>query len=388
MTGRTSRRRRWVASVVMGLVAAGGTVAQVSSSGALPSDPASSIPIIVPVPDLTVAVPPIAASLPPLVVTPPTPPPPPAVKREVAPPPCLAKVDLPRVEPLKIEAPRIGVPAIEPPKIEAPKIDLPPAKTVIVPATTVSIVKPMKPAIAEIISAGPKAVDASDAFSTALLDAKAAYSKVRDYSGHMLLQERLKGELQAEQTVELRVRAQPKSVAVKFIAPTSMVGRELIFADGRNANKARVKAAGTYGPLAFASLPVSDTKSAVNARHTLADVGLGPVLERIDRALATEAKLRNPITITGADYTFAGKTVTRYEISFDRPHALRDAARYVVCIDPDTKLPVRLEVYDPPTAGKFEGEMREAMSFVNLTFNQVPRRRAVREVIWFILAIR
>jgi hypothetical protein len=337
-------------------MAAGAAVAQVSSSGALPPDPAPIIPVVV-------LAPPISVSLPPLVVTPPTPPPSVVVKREVAPPPSVVKA-----EPPKNETPRIEVPAIV-----APKIDVPPAPSVIVPATTVSITrpaKPAKPAIAEIISTGPKVVDATAAFATALQDAKSAYSKVRDYSGHILLQERLKGELHPEQTAEIRIRTQPKSVAVKFIAPTSMVGRELIFADGRNANKARVKAAGTYGPLAFASLPVSDAKSAVNARHTLADIGLGPVLERIERALATEAKLRNTVTVTAADYTFAGKTVTRYEVCFDRPHALRDAARYVVCVDPDTKLPVRLEVYDAPAAGKLEGEMREAMSFVNLAFNQ------------------
>src|SRR5207244_12270573 len=225
-----------------------------------------------------------------------TPPPPPTGTRDVARRPGLAKA----------EPPKIDVPKTEAPVVVAPKIDVPPAKTVIVPATTVSITKPAKPALAEIISAGPKAVDATVAFATAMQDAKAAYSKVRDYSGHILLQERLKGELQAEQTAEIRVRAQPKSVAVKFIAPTSMIGRELIFADGRNANKVRVKAAGTYGPLAFASLAVSDAKSTVNARHTLADVGVGPLLERIDRALATEAKLRNPVTVTAADYTFAG----------------------------------------------------------------------------------
>jgi hypothetical protein len=59
--------------------------------------------------------------------------------------------------------------------------------------------------------------------------------------------------------------------------------------------------------------------------------------------------------------------VTRFEIGFERSHALRDAAKIVVCIDPDTKLPVRFEAYD---AGRNESELREAMSFVNLKFNQ------------------
>ena len=46
------------------------------------------------------------------------------------------------------------------------------------------------------------------------------------------------------------------------------------------------------------------------------------------------------------------------------------AARLVVCIDPDTKLPVRLEVYDAPSTGQIDGTLRESLSFVNLSFNQ------------------
>lgn len=318
--------------MAMSLTATAGTVAQVTNV-LPPAEAVATAPIAVPeIPVPQVPAPetsPVVAALPPLVVTPPVPP-----KKEQAPPP------------------KVETPVVEPPKVVK-----------VVPATPASIVKPApRPAMAEIISAGPKAIDATAAFATALADAKASHAKLRDYSGHILLQERIKNELQPEQTAEVRVRIQPKAVAVKFIAPSSTIGRELIFADGRNGNKARAKAAGTYGPLAFANVAVSDSKAALTGRLTLADVGIAAMLDRIERALATEVKLRNPVIVTASDYTFAKKTVTRYEIEFERPHALRDAAKYVVCIDPETKLPVRLEVHDT--------SMREAISYVNLTFNQ------------------
>lgn len=292
---------------------------------------------------------PVLAPLPPLVVTPPVPP--------------------QRIEPTQpVAPPNVPTQPVAPVRETAPQPRIGAAPVRVVTARPVALTK--KPAIAEIIATGPKAVDAMVSLTGALADAKAAYSKVRDYSGHILIQERSQGQVQAEQTAEVRVRMKPWSVAVKFIAPSSQVGRELVCVEGRNGGKARVKAAGTYGPLAYASLPISDAKTAVSSRMTLTDTGIGPMIERIDRALAIEAKLRNPVSVTAADFTFAGKTVTRYEISFDRPHALRDAARLVVCIDPETKLPVRLEAYDAPTAGKVEGALREAISFVNLTFNQ------------------
>jgi len=300
--------------------------------------------------------------MPPLVVTPPAAPkkvePPPKVVKEVAPPP-------PKVEAL----PAIVATMPEPPaEAVPPVVEVPPVKAV--SATPVSLAKPTRPALAEIIAFGPKPVDASAAFRTALNDAKAAQTKIRDCSGHMLLQERIKGQLQPEQTAELRMKSAPRSIAVKFIAPGSLVGREIVFADGRHTNKVRAKAAGTYGPLAFATVPMSDAKAAVSTRHTLADIGPAAILERVERALAMESKLRNPVSVLAADFAFAGKTVTRFDVSFDRPHALRDCARCVVCIDPDTKLPVRLEIYDAPFAGKLDGDLREAVSFVNFTFNQ------------------
>lgn len=321
MTGQRLCWGRGVAAVALGLLTVGESLGQES---------------------------PVVAPLPPLVLTPPVPP--------------------QRIEPTRPVAPP-NVPTTATSVRETapqPRVGAVPVR--VVTATPVSLAK--KPAIAEIIATGPKAVDATASLTGALADAKAAYGKIRDYSGHLLIQERSQGHVQAEQTAELRVRMKPWSVAVKFIAPSSQVGHELIFVEGRNGGKARVKAAGTYGPLAYASLPISDAKAAVSSRLTLTDTGIGPMIERIDRALAIEAKLRNPVSVTAADFTFAGKTVTRYEISFDRPHALRDAARLVVCIDPETKLPVRLEAYDAPTAGKVEGLLREAISFVNLTFNQ------------------
>ncbi len=346
MTGR-SMRRRWIAAVTMGLAAASATVAQVSMPlppivVTPPVPPAKAVAPVVPVP----AVPPVSIVEPvspyiedrdPIAIVP----------VEVAPPPTRVVVEPPRMPDV-----------VEPPAIK------------IVPATPVSLAKPPRPPMAEIIKSGPKPVDSSMAFATAMSDAKAAYAKVRDYSGHMVMQERLQGQLQAEQTAELRMRMMPQSIAVKFIAPSAMVGREIAFVDGRSSNKVRTKAAGTYGPLAYASVSMSDPKAAVNSTHTLADIGIAAILGRIDRALAIEAKLRNPVSIIAADFSFAGKTVTRFEICFDRAHGLRDAARYVVCIDPDSKLPVRFEVYDGPTAGKLEGDLREAISFVNLTFNR------------------
>ena len=82
-----------------------------------------------------------------------------------------------------------------------------------------------------------------------------------------------------------------------------------------------------------------------------------------------EKTLNNPVEVFTADYQFANRNVTKYEIFTRRPHAFRYAAKMVVYIDKETKLPVRFEAYDEPKAGATTGELLEAYSFTDLKFN-------------------
>jgi hypothetical protein len=358
MQVRKSVRRRAMIATAAGLMVAGAAFAQV---GILP--PPSRVP---PLPEPT-PLPVIAAanespvimvglSLPPLVVTPPVAP---TAKSAETVVPAIPAV---RITPLPTPSEASEVVASPPPIVvprmtEVPNLYPPPPVEVPGPV----VVKSAKPAFSEIVTVGPKTVDAAASFSTALIDAKAALAKLRDYSGHIIHQERTKAGLSSEFTAEIRVRATPRSIAMRYIAPSNQVGREIVLTDTPRGQVVRVKAAGTYGPLAFATVSVSDPKAAVDSRHTLADTGIAAIVERLEKVISLEAKLKNPIGITAGDFTFAKKTVIRYEITCERPHAMRDAAKFVVCIDPDTHLPVRFEAYDR--------ELREVISFVNLSFN-------------------
>jgi hypothetical protein len=417
MTVRHLIRRAWLAAFLTGVGAAG---VSAQSSDPLP---------LPPLPGATPVAPPAAEGLPPLTppaTAPAVAPPPliPATNTTPSVPPPAA----PAVPPLAIETPK-AAPVVPPPMtvvspvtVEvkppvaatiAPKVpamppavvpmmspmptaapELPPmvipseAKAVSTQVTAVPPTNPMAPpaaptfetpaakaavatkAVTE-VKMGKPAIDGLAAYSMMLTEAKLAYGKVADYSGHVIHQDRVRGKLTPDQTAEIRVKTKPASVSLRYVAPNAMMGLELVHVAGRNVGKLRLKPAGSFGPGGFLSVELTDSRATAHTRHLATEVGIGPMIEMLEKNLVIEQRLRNAVQVGVAEYTYAGRPVTRFEVYTDRAHALRYAYRTVVFVDKETKLPIRIEAYDQPTVSSpATGDLLESYSYVNLKFNQ------------------
>jgi hypothetical protein len=131
----------------------------------------------------------------------------------------------------------------------------------------------------------------------------------------------------------------------------------------------RYRPAGVAGRKGFQTTATDDPKFLADHRHPVTDWGMGPIVELVANATAREKTLNNPVEVFTADYQFAGRNVTKYDIHTRRAHAFRYAAKMVVYVDKETKLPVRFEAYDDPKPGAAAGELLEAYSFTDLKFN-------------------
>ena len=355
---------------------------------ALPVPPAIPAlpPVIIPPPAKPAALPSIELSdLPPLVLPEAKPPaklqPPVAVPLPVIEAPAAPVLPPSKVPVIVVSQPK---PIAETPKLVAPVIVAKPVKVEPVPeAPVVAKVPTMPPATLPVVpTTEAKAsileakmtgnpVDALAAFQMSITEMKAAYAKLFDYSGHFVRQERVRGKLMPEQTAELRVKTKPRSIALKFIGPKELLGHELIYVTGRHAEMIRVRPAGNFDAKAFMTVNATDPRAMVDTRHPITEIGIGAVIDHLEKMTTIERRLRNPMSASMADFNFVKRPVIRYEIFTERPHALRSAYRTVVYVDKETKLPVRIEAYDQPTVnGAIGGELLEAHSFVNLKFNQ------------------
>src|SRR5262245_11203269 len=109
--------------------------------------------------------------------------------------------------------------------------------------------------------------------------AKAAYAKVTDYQCTMIKRETVDGELGPTQVVEVKVKASPFSVHMKWNAPTAMAGQEACYVDGKNDGKMRCRPAGLLGAVGFISLAPDDARCKKSSNHPITQAGIGYLIE-------------------------------------------------------------------------------------------------------------
>lgn len=204
-----------------------------------------------------------------------------------------------------------------------------------------------------------------------IADARTSFARVRDYMGTMVRQERVNGQLQPEQFIELRVRQQPYSVHLKWTSPKPFVGQEAFFVTGKNNNEMKAKGAGLAGVAGFISLPPNDPRALKHSRHMITETGIGNLIETIARSYELERRFPpSQVKVQIADYAFQQRVCTRMEVTHLVNNGQFYCYRCVVYFDKEMKLPVRFEAYDwPKTNGDPNGELIECYSYIHLKFN-------------------
>ncbi|MFL5328335.1 MAG: DUF1571 domain-containing protein [Gemmataceae bacterium] len=205
-----------------------------------------------------------------------------------------------------------------------------------------------------------------------LNEAQTSFARVNDYTGMFYKQERVNGQLNPEQTIQIRVRQQPFSVYLKWNGPQKFVGQEACFVSGKNSNMVRVKAAtGLASAIGWVSIDPKGPRATANDRHSITDFGIGHLIERMTRNVDEYRKQPPDQTqITFGEYRFLQKACVRMETTHRTNTGQFYAARTVIYFDKETRLPVRAEAYDWPKAGGTQGgDLLECYSYVDMKFN-------------------
>jgi hypothetical protein len=199
--------------------------------------------------------------------------------------------------------------------------------------------------------------------------ARETHEKVTDYQGTLVKQERINGVLQEEQSAVLKLRVQPFSVHLKFIAPKSAAGREVTYVAGRNNGKIKARAGGAIGLVGFMTLDPHDPKAMQGTRHTITEAGIGNLIDRLSTA-HSEARQAGPSTtqVSVSEATVARRTCVRIEVTDSSANESHHPYHSVIYFDKDTNLPIRFESYDRPRGGTL-GELIECYTYLDLKFN-------------------
>jgi hypothetical protein len=202
-----------------------------------------------------------------------------------------------------------------------------------------------------------------------IAEARQAYKGVQDYTCLFVKRERLRGQLEPEQLIEMKVRAQPFSVYLRWLGPKDKVGQEACYVAGTHDGMMRVHSTGLRGAVGFVSLDVHDPRVMEHNRHPITDAGIGHLIERYEQRWQQEREW-NKTQVQIADYEYNKRKCTRIETVHPEHTDQFDAYRRVLYLDKETHLPIRVESYDWPRAGGAPGgELVESYSYVNPRFN-------------------
>jgi hypothetical protein len=201
-------------------------------------------------------------------------------------------------------------------------------------------------------------------------EARRAFQDVRDYTCVLIKKERLRGVMQPDNVVSMKVRNQPFSVYMRWQQPKTLVGQEACYVAGKNDGKMRVLSTGLLQVAGWVSLDPTDERTKKNSNHTITEAGIGNLLKRYGKAWEAERPL-NLTRVKIGEYEFNKRRCARVEtIHPGKPDARFAAYRSVLYFDKETHLPVRAEVYDWPKQGSSpDGELMEVYSYINMKLN-------------------
>ena len=178
-----------------------------------------------------------------------------------------------------------------------------------------------------------------------LRDAEAAYDSVTTYTAIFHKQQRVAGKLLPEETIFLKCRRKPFSLYMKWIA-APYEGSELLYVAGWNEDRARAHRGGILRFITR-NLDPSDPGMMAGNLRPVTSTGIGYLLENVAKDMRKAIKLGDLTFSDRGEETVYGRNTRVVEVTFQKERS-RDyeGYRYVINQDVQTKILVRIRIYD------------------------------------------
>jgi hypothetical protein len=204
---------------------------------------------------------------------------------------------------------------------------------------------------------------------------------VRDFTCRVTKRERIEGELQDHQYIDMHVReqgpagtrvTQPFSVLLEFLGPAEVEGRKALFVAGQNDNRLLVRKGGKR--FGYVVIDVDPFGPSVKRESLvpITEIGFPHLLDRTIRTLqqdvAADPSGDNTIVEHITNATIDGRPCEMLRIT----HPLRrEGLQFYsasMSIDSELHVPVRFDVYDWPSPGQ-PPPLTAEFTYTNVTLN-------------------
>ncbi len=205
---------------------------------------------------------------------------------------------------------------------------------------------------------------------------------IRDYSCRLIKRERINGELQPHQFIEVSMRCEqridgdlvhPMAVFMQYLAPGTVKDRRVLYVEGQNDGKMLVRKGGRL--LKYAKIEVDPNGSTARreSNYPITDVGFDKIIERliekVEEDIENDPAATNTLVSHFRNARVGDRVCTHIQVIHPQPAAGIKFHKASLYIDDQLQVPIRLVVYDwPPSPGQPPPLMEEYI-YVNLKLN-------------------
>jgi outer membrane lipoprotein-sorting protein len=194
---------------------------------------------------------------------------------------------------------------------------------------------------------------------------------IKDYSCTMVKRERIDGKLGEHEYMFLKVRQQPFSVYLYFMAPDTVKGQEVLFVDGQNdGNMLAHAGSGVRAMVGTVSLKPSSMLAMQGNRYAITEIGVENLAKRLVEVAEHDKQFGECEVNFFPNAKVNGRICTCVQVVHPVPRRNFRFHLARVFIDDELLIPIRYEAYDWPQETGGQPVLMEEYTYMNVKVNQ------------------
>ena len=195
-------------------------------------------------------------------------------------------------------------------------------------------------------------------------------STIKDYSCTVVKRERIDGKLGEHEYLFAKVRHEPFSVYLYFLAPEAMKGQEVIFVDGHNdGNMLAHAGSGVRAMVGTVSLKPNGALAMQGNRYAITEIGVENLAKRLVEVAEHDKQFGECDVNFYPTAKVNGRICTCVQVVHPVPRRNFRFHLARVFIDDEFLIPIRYEAYDWPHEDGGQPVLMEEYTYMNVKIN-------------------
>ena len=195
-------------------------------------------------------------------------------------------------------------------------------------------------------------------------------SKIKDYTCTVVKRERIDGKLGEHEYMFAKVRHEPFSVYLYFLAPEAVKGQEVIFVEGQNdGNMLAHAGSGVRAMVGTVSLKPQSMLAMQGNRYAITEIGVENLARRLVEVAEHDKQFGECDVNFFPNAKVNGRICTCIQVTHPVPRRNFRFHLARVFIDDEYTIPIRYEAYDWPQEAGGQPVLMEEYTYMNVKVN-------------------